>query len=160
VRQNHDQVGNRARGDRLCHIVDPGLAKAAAALILCAPFVPMLFMGEEWASSSPFPYSPDRATTSWTTRSVEVESTISSGLGWDSEEVADPIAESTFASACLRWDEIYESQHREMQTWYAPSSRFAGRGRSSPIPVRRRQASMSTTQRAQSSCGETRRRSP
>ncbi|MBV8301663.1 MAG: malto-oligosyltrehalose trehalohydrolase, partial [Candidatus Dormibacteraeota bacterium] len=52
--QNHDQVGNRARGDRLCHLVSPGRARIAAALVLLSPFVPMLFQGEEWAASTPF----------------------------------------------------------------------------------------------------------
>lgn len=116
--QNHDQVGNRARGDRLCQLVDIGLAKAAAALIICGPFVPHLFMGEEWASSSPFPYFAGH-------RNEELDDSVRrgrieefGGFGWDPEEVPDPIAESTFDSARLRWGEIYEGDHRDMQNWY------------------------------------------
>ena len=116
--QNHDQVGNRARGDRLCHLVDIGLAKAAAALIICSPFVPLLFMGEEWAASSPFPYfaGPRNDELDEAVRRGRIDEFA--GFGWDPAEIPDPIAESTFDSARLRWDEIYEEQHREMQAWY------------------------------------------
>src|SRR5690606_36170573 len=54
--QNHDQVGNRAAGERLNHLVTTGRARIAAAVLLTAPFVPMLFQGEEWAASAPFQY--------------------------------------------------------------------------------------------------------
>ncbi|MEY2404062.1 MAG: maltooligosyltrehalose trehalohydrolase [Acidimicrobiaceae bacterium] len=116
--QNHDQVGNRARGDRLCHTVDIGLAKAAAALVICSPFVPLLFMGEDWAASSPFPYFAGP-------RNEDLDDAVRRGrleefaaFGWDPDDIPDPIAESTFASARLRWGEVYEDQHREMQAWY------------------------------------------
>jgi maltooligosyltrehalose trehalohydrolase len=116
--QNHDQVGNRARGERLCHLVDLGLAKAAAALVICSPFVPLLFMGEEWAASSPFPYFAGP-------RNDELDDAVRRGrveefaaFGWDPEDVPDPIAESTFDSARLRWDEVYEGDHRDMHAWY------------------------------------------
>src|SRR5262249_1613168 len=52
--QNHDQVGNRAFGERLHHQIDPAAYRAASALLLCCPETPMLFMGQEWAASSPF----------------------------------------------------------------------------------------------------------
>ena len=57
--QNHDQVGNRAMGDRISHIAGLERAKIAAALVLTSPFVPMLFQGEEWAASTPFQYFAD-----------------------------------------------------------------------------------------------------
>ncbi len=57
--QNHDQVGNRAFGDRLSTLVPPETVEAALALLLLAPFVPMLFMGEEWASRTPFLFFTD-----------------------------------------------------------------------------------------------------
>ena len=57
--QNHDQVGNRAFGDRLETLIAPETMEAALALLLLAPFVPMLFMGEEWASSTPFLFFTD-----------------------------------------------------------------------------------------------------
>ena len=57
--QNHDQVGNRAVGDRLQEIAGFDRAKIAAAIVLTSPFIPMLFQGEEWAASSPFQYFAD-----------------------------------------------------------------------------------------------------
>ncbi len=57
--QNHDQVGNRAQGERLSHLVDVGRVKIAAAMVLLGPFVPMLFAGEEFAASTPFQYFTD-----------------------------------------------------------------------------------------------------
>ena len=59
--QNHDQVGNRAAGERLAAMVDEGRLKAAAALLLTTPFTPLLFQGEEWAASTPFQYFTDHA---------------------------------------------------------------------------------------------------
>ena len=119
--QNHDQVGNRARGDRLCHLVDIGLAKAAAALIICSPFVPLLFMGEEWAASSPFPYFAGP-------RNDELDEAVRRGridefaaFGWDPDDIPDPIAASTFDSARLRWDEVDEKAHARCTRGTAPS---------------------------------------
>ena len=57
--QNHDQVGNRALGERLHHQIDPAAYRAATALLLCAPETPLLFMGQEWAASTPFLYFTD-----------------------------------------------------------------------------------------------------
>ena len=59
--QNHDQVGNRARGERSSHLMSTGRLQIAAALVLTAPFVPLLFQGEEWAASTPFLYFTDHA---------------------------------------------------------------------------------------------------
>jgi maltooligosyltrehalose trehalohydrolase len=116
--QNHDQIGNRARGDRLCQLVDDGLTKATAALVICSPFVPMLFMGEEWATSSPFPYFAGP-------RNDELDDAVRAGrleefadFGWDPAEIPDPIAASTHESASLPWGEVYEPEHRQMLAWY------------------------------------------
>lgn len=116
--QNHDQVGNRAQGDRLCHLVDTGLAKAAAAIVLCSPFVPMLFMGEEWAASTPFPYfaAPRNDDLDEAVRKGRTEEFAS--FGWDPDSIPDPVATSTFHSAVLRWNEISEGTHAEMLAWY------------------------------------------
>src|SRR5690606_12550917 len=59
--QNHDQLGNRAVGDRLGHRVNPGEQRIAAALTLLSPYVSMLFMGEEWGASTPFLYFTDHS---------------------------------------------------------------------------------------------------
>jgi maltooligosyltrehalose trehalohydrolase len=116
--QNHDQVGNRARGERLGHLVSPGRLRIAAALLLCSPFVPMLFMGEEWDTSSPFPFfssHTDPALAAATTRGRIAEF---AAFGWSPSEVPDPQDPSTFDLARPRWDELGQEGHRELLDWY------------------------------------------
>ncbi|HEY0794585.1 MAG TPA: malto-oligosyltrehalose trehalohydrolase [Acidisarcina sp.] len=115
--QNHDQVGNRAQGERLSHLVGTGCAKVAAALVLLAPFVPMLFQGEEFASSSPFLYFTDHED--------ELGKLVSEGrkkefiaFGWKPEEIPDPQAQETFEKSKLNWEEARETPHISMLEWY------------------------------------------
>jgi maltooligosyltrehalose trehalohydrolase len=115
--QNHDQVGNRAKGDRLAQIVSPGRAKIAAALELTAPFVPMLFQGEEWAASAPFQY--------FTNHEPELGRLVSEGrkkefaaFGWDPAEVPDPQSPATFQRSKLNWNERSHPPHAEILDWY------------------------------------------
>ncbi len=115
--QNHDQVGNRAKGERLAHFVSPGRAKIAAALELTAPFVPMIFQGEEWAASAPFQYFTDH--------DAELGKLVSEGrkkefaaFGWDPAEVPDPQARETFERSKLNWDERGQGAHAQMLAWY------------------------------------------
>jgi maltooligosyltrehalose trehalohydrolase len=116
--QNHDQVGNRAQGERLNQVVDLGRAKIAAAIVLLGPFVPMLFAGEEFAASTPFLYFTDF-------QDKELGRLVSEGrrkefvaFGWSPEEVPDPQAEETFLRSKLRWQERKEGVHAEMLAWY------------------------------------------
>lgn len=115
--QNHDQVGNRARGERLSHIVSSGRAKVAAALVLTAPFVPMIFQGEEWAASSPFQF--------FTNHDPELGKLVSEGrkkefarFGWDPSDIPDPQAQETYERSKLKWDERNTGPHAEMLEWY------------------------------------------
>ena len=116
--QNHDQVGNRAAGDRLAARVAQSRLKIAAALLLTSPFTPLLFQGEEWAASTPFQYFTDHA-------DVELGKSVSEGrrrefaaFGWRPENVPDPQDPATFERSRLRWDEIDSPAHREMLEWY------------------------------------------
>jgi maltooligosyltrehalose trehalohydrolase len=116
--QNHDQVGNRARGDRLGHLVGPGRLRIGAALLLTAPYVPLLFAGEEWGASAPFPYFSSH-------EDPELGHAVSVGrrsefaaFGWDADAVPDPQAPATFASAVLDWDERSREPHAGLVTWY------------------------------------------
>jgi maltooligosyltrehalose trehalohydrolase len=116
--QNHDQVGNRARGDRLHHLVGAEGAMAAAALVVCSPQVPLLWMGEEWAASTPWPFfadpdDPDLAEAIRTGRRREFAE-----FGWAPEDVPDPVDPATFASAVLRWDELTEGEHATALAFY------------------------------------------
>jgi len=88
--QNHDQIGNRATGDRIGEVVGRSRAKIAAALVLTSPFIPMLFQGEEWAATSPFQYfanheDPEMARAVSEGRKHEFEA-----FGWKPESIPDP----------------------------------------------------------------------
>ena len=116
--QDHDQVGNRARGERISHLVSPGLCRVAAALVLLGPFTPMLFAGEEWAASTPFLYftnHEDHELARSVTRGRRREF---SAFGWPAEDVPDPQAQATFDASRLRWEELDTPLHAEMLTWY------------------------------------------
>jgi maltooligosyltrehalose trehalohydrolase len=115
--QNHDQVGNRAGGERLHHLVGTDRTAAAAALVLLSPFSAMVFQGEEWAASTPFPYMSDH--------SGELGDAIRRGrrgefaaFGWGEDEVADPQDPATFSDAVLRWDEVSTTPHAGVLEWY------------------------------------------
>lgn len=116
--QNHDQVGNRARGERLCHLVSEGRARIAAALVLTAPFVPLLFQGEEWGASSPFCYFTDHSDPELADSVREGRREEFAAFGWDPDEIPDPQADATFRASCLRWDERREPWHAAMLDWY------------------------------------------
>ncbi|MBW3613025.1 MAG: DUF3459 domain-containing protein, partial [Chloroflexi bacterium] len=116
--QNHDQVGNRAMGDRIGQIVSEGRARIGAALLLTAPYVPLLFAGEEWSASTPFRYFTDHA-------DPELGRAVSEGrrsefghFGWDPERVPDPQDPDTFEVSRLDWDERQREPHAGMLAWY------------------------------------------
>jgi maltooligosyltrehalose trehalohydrolase len=109
--QNHDQVGNRAAGERLSMLVDPGRLRLAATLLAASPFVPMLFMGEEWGASTPFLYFSDhrdeavaRATSRGRMREFEA-------FGWRPEDVPDPQDLASFERSRLDWSEVEREPH-------------------------------------------------
>jgi maltooligosyltrehalose trehalohydrolase len=116
--QNHDQVGNRARGERLSHLVNPGRLKIAAALVLTSPFVPLIFQGEEWAASSPFQYFTDHPEPELARVVREGRCQEFAAFGWKPEEVPDPQARETFERSKLRWDELGNGVHAEMLVWH------------------------------------------
>ncbi len=116
--QNHDQVGNRAGGERLSQLVGAEAAMAAAALVVCSPQVPLLWMGEEWAASTPWPFfadpkDPDLAEAIRTGRRREFE-----GFGWAPQDVPDPVDPATFESAVLRWSEVADGEHATSLAFY------------------------------------------
>ncbi len=116
--QNHDQVGNRAAGDRITATVTPALARVAAGLVLTAPFPPMLFMGEEWGAGSPWQYFTDH-TQEWLARAVaDGRRAEFATHGWGEAEVPDPQDEGTFLRSKLDWTEATTAGHREMLAWY------------------------------------------
>ena len=116
--QNHDQVGNRAVGERLCHLVSSERAKIAAALTILQPAVPMLFQGEEWAAGSPFQFFTDHQDRELAAAVTKGRCEEFSYFGWDPEEVPDPQAESTFLRSMLDWSERERKPHADMLAWY------------------------------------------
>jgi maltooligosyltrehalose trehalohydrolase len=111
--QDHDQIGNRATGDRLTATLDEDRLALAALLTLAAPFTPMLFMGEEWAASTPWQFftshpEPELGTATAEGRIAEFEE-----MGWDPAVVPDPQDPETFARSKLDWDEPYPASGGE-----------------------------------------------
>jgi len=116
--QDHDQVGNRAIGDRISAIVSPGRQAAGAALYLTSPFTPMVFMGEEWAASTPWQFftdfpDPDLGAAVRNGRRSEF-----AGHGWDAEDVPDPQDPATRDASVLDWAEPGKDPHARMLGWY------------------------------------------
>jgi maltooligosyltrehalose trehalohydrolase len=116
--QNHDQVGNRAVGDRLPELTTPQLLRVGAVLLLTSPFTPMLFMGEEWAASTRWPFftshpEPELAAATGKGRLEEF-----ADYGWDVSQMLDPQDPEAYRSGILRWDELAEPAHASMLTFY------------------------------------------
>jgi len=116
--QNHDQVGNRAMGERSSHLVPVGRLKIGAALVLTSPFVPMLFQGEEWGARSPFLYFTDHADPELGRAVSEGRRSEFAAFGWDPETIPDPQAEETFVRSRLDWSEPGRSPHAELLAWH------------------------------------------
>jgi maltooligosyltrehalose trehalohydrolase len=116
--QDHDQVGNRAAGERSSHLLPPPLLKVAAALVLTAPFVPMLFMGEEWGASTPWQYFTDHEDAGLADAVRKGRREEFRAFGWDPDDVPDPQDPATFERSRLRWEEIPEPVHAELLDWH------------------------------------------
>jgi maltooligosyltrehalose trehalohydrolase len=116
--QNHDQVGNRAVGDRIDQVVGMDRAKVAAGLVLTAPFIPMIFQGEEFAASTPFLYFADHEDPEMARAVKEGRRGEFAAFGWNPLDIPDPEAVETFLRSKLNWDEVHEGVHEEMLEWY------------------------------------------
>jgi malto-oligosyltrehalose trehalohydrolase len=120
--QNHDQIGNRAFGDRITASNAAEAVRAAAVIYLLAPQVPMLFMGEEWAAAQPFPFFCDFEN--------KLAEAVRNGRRQEfakfpefqdekaRERIPDPTAEATFLSAKLVWDDRSRVPHCQWLDWY------------------------------------------
>jgi malto-oligosyltrehalose trehalohydrolase len=120
--QNHDQVGNRAFGERIGAIAPPEAVRALAAVYLLLPQVPMLFMGEEWAASSPFLYfcdfDGDLAEAVRNGRRAEFAKFPEFADAALRARIPDPVAAETFQSAKLDWSEPHQVGHSTTLDWY------------------------------------------
>jgi len=120
--QNHDQIGNRARGERLSMLAAPQAVRAAAAVLLLAPSPPLLFMGEEWAASTPFlffcDFEPHLAHLVTEGRRREFAGFPEFADPRARETIPDPSAAATFERSVLRWDERDAEPHRSLLAHY------------------------------------------
>ena len=114
--QDHDQVGNRATGDRISTTLSDGMLRVGAALVLTSPFTPMLWMGEEWGARTPWQFFCDH--------DGELGEAVRTGRrgefashGWATEDVPDPQAESTFRASALDWAEPGRERHAAQLAW-------------------------------------------
>ena len=119
----HDQVGNRALGDRPSATLDGGGLAAEAALVLLSPYSPLLFMGEEWGASTPFQFFTDytdpelgRAVTDG--RRAEFAGQGDAEVYGGPVDVPDPQARETFLASRLDWSEVAEPEHARLLDWY------------------------------------------
>jgi maltooligosyltrehalose trehalohydrolase len=115
--QNHDQVGNRAQGERLSMMLNQQQLKAVAALTLLSPFVPLLFQGEEWGAQTPFLYFTDHENEVLGRLVAEGRSQEFSGFQWQGT-VPNPQEKETFERSILDWSELSQSAHAELFEWY------------------------------------------
>jgi maltooligosyltrehalose trehalohydrolase len=116
--QTHDQVGNRARGERISALCPPGRQAAGAAIYLLAPTTPMIFMGEEWAAGTPWQFFTSFA-------EPEVAEAVRRGRraefgahGWADAEIPDPQAPATRDRSVLDWARTRDDEHARMVRWY------------------------------------------
>jgi maltooligosyltrehalose trehalohydrolase len=122
--QNHDQIGNRAIGDRLSASLDHGQLAIAAVLTLAGPFTPMLFMGEEWGASTPWQFFTSHPEPELGLATAEGRIREFEKMGWDSAVVPDPQAPSTFANSKLYWSELQSGDHARLLAVYRALARL------------------------------------
>jgi len=116
--QNHDQIGNRAQGERLSQLIGIGKQKIAAALVLTSPFVPMLFQGEEFGASTPFQYFTHHDDQELGRQVSEGRRNEFKAFGWKPEDVPDPQDPATFQRSKLKWEETGTEPHASLLRWY------------------------------------------
>lgn len=114
--QNHDQVGNRATGDRIASSLSDGMLQIGAALVLTSPYTPMLWMGEEWGARTPWLFFSDHE--------GELGEAVRQGRraefashGWDTSAVPDPQSPDTFQKSKLDWSEAADERGCRLRDW-------------------------------------------
>ena len=119
--QTHDQVGNRAQGDRLSGGrlgLDPGLLACGAAVLLTSPWTPMLFMGEEWGATTPWQFFTDHTNPDIAAATAQGRKAEFGSHGWSEDEVPDPQDPETFRRSKLDWSEPAREPHARLLQWY------------------------------------------
>ncbi len=112
--QDHDQIGNRAAGDRLSATLSPDRLAIAAVLTLCSPFTPMLFMGEEWGASTPWQFFTAHRDPELGRATAEGRVAEFARMGWDPDAVPDPQDSATYERSRLDWAERDREPHARL----------------------------------------------
>ena len=116
--QDHDQIGNRAAGDRLSASLSPDRLAVAAVLTLTAPGTPMLFMGEEWGASTPWQFFTSHPEPELGRAVSEGRKAEFARMDWDTDTVPDPQDPATFERSHLDWAELEEAPHARLLALY------------------------------------------
>lgn len=116
--QNHDQIGNRARGDRITEALTESQLLCAALLLYAGPSTPMLFMGEEWAASTPFQFFTSHPEPELGRLTAEGRLAEFARMGWDESVVPDPQDPATFERSKLDWSELRRDRHARVLDGY------------------------------------------
>ncbi len=116
--QNHDQIGNRAVGDRLSAELSPGQLAVGATLVLTSPLTPMLFMGEEWGATTPWEFFTSHPEPELGTATAQGRIHEFAEHGWDAEDIPDPQDPRTFERSKLDWSELHVEPHRSLLDTY------------------------------------------
>ncbi|MFC5928413.1 malto-oligosyltrehalose trehalohydrolase [Cryobacterium melibiosiphilum] len=122
--QNHDQIGNRAIGDRLTAQLDAGQLGIAAALTLLGPYTPMLFMGEEWGATTPWQFFTSHPEPELGQATAEGRMREFAEMGWDPAVVPDPQDPETFTRSKLDWTELGQPEHERLLMLYRDLARL------------------------------------
>jgi maltooligosyltrehalose trehalohydrolase len=116
--QNHDQIGNRAAGDRNTAVLSPERLAVGAVLTVMAPGTPMLFMGEEWGATTPWQFFTSHPEPDLGRATAEGRIAEFSRMGWDPDAVPDPQDPQTFEDSKLDWAELHEPAHARLLATY------------------------------------------
>jgi malto-oligosyltrehalose trehalohydrolase len=116
--QDHDQVGNRATGDRIAASLSPGMLRVAAGIVLTAPFTPMLFMGEEWGADTPFQFFTDHTDPYFAEAVSTGRRAEFARHGWAKEDVPDPQDPQTYLRSKLDWTQPSREPYASTLEWY------------------------------------------
>ncbi|WP_306232929.1 malto-oligosyltrehalose trehalohydrolase [Agrococcus beijingensis] len=122
--QNHDQIGNRARGDRITEALTESQLLCAALVLYAGPFTPMLFMGEEWAASTPFQFFTSHPEPELGRATAEGRLEEFERMGWDPSVVPDPQDPATFERSKLDWRELGGERHARVLDGYRQLARL------------------------------------
>jgi maltooligosyltrehalose trehalohydrolase len=114
----HDQVGNRALGDRPSQNLTYGQLAIKAALVLASPYTAMLFMGEEWGASTPFQFFSSHPEPELARATAEGRKNEFAEHGWDADEIPDPQDPQTFQRSKLKWEETDTGEHQQLRRIY------------------------------------------